>query len=118
MLLLFSGSKYMSAPAEVNVVNVALGFLVFMFVLMYMQGLSAAAAIFAIPTLLFSGFLMIISQLLGVLLSFFVGAIGGGLVGLAVFGIALVWLSRSVAGIAAQSYMLFAIFIIMMLLVV
>lgn len=108
----------MSAPAEVNVVNVALGFLVFMFVLMYMQGLSAAAAIFAIPTLLFSGFLMLISHLLGVLLSFFVGAVGGGVIGLAIFGGAILWLSKSIRGIQAQSYMIFAIFIIMMLLVV
>jgi len=97
---------------------IALGFLVFMLVLTEMHGFSTVGAIFAIPAVIFGGLLIILSSLLGLLTSFFIGGLSGGLFGLLLLAVALVWTRKSLVGFSAQNYMLFAIFIIMMLLIV
>ncbi len=108
----------MSGGAGTNVTTIALGFIVFMLVLMDVHGFSAASAIFAIPAVIFTGLLLFLSHLLGLLTGFFVGALFAGPIGLILLGVALFWLAKSVSGINAQNYMVFAIFIVLMLLLV
>ncbi len=100
-----------------NVVNVALGFLVFMLVLVELHGFSTVGAVFAIPAVIFSGILLFISHLLGLLTTFFIGSLSGGVMGLLVLGLGLALVSRSLVAFTAQSYMLLAIFLVLLLLV-
>ena len=101
-----------------DVVNIMLGFIVFMLVLVELHGFSTVGAIFAIPVVIFSGMLMFISYLLAALLGFFIGAATGSIFGLLFLAVALIWLRKSLVGFTAQNYMLFAIFLVLMLLLV
>ena len=83
-----------------------------------MHGFSTASAIFAIPTIIFSGLLLLLSHLLGLLVVFFVGALASGPIALLLLAAGIFWVSRAVSGVTAQNYMVFAILIILMLLLV
>lgn len=101
-----------------DVTTIALGFIVLMLVLVEMHGFSAASAIFAIPAVIFSGLLLFLSHLLALFTGFFIGALVGGPIALLLLAIAVMWASRSLSGITSQNYMVFAIFVIMLLLLV
>ncbi len=107
-----------SGSGGTDVTTIALGFIVFMLVLMDLHGFSAASAIFAIPAVLFTGLLIFLSHLLGLLTGFFIGALFAGPIGLILLAVALFWLTKSLSGITSQNYMVFAIFIVLMLLLV
>ncbi len=101
-----------------DVVSVALGFIVFILVLVELHGFSVASAVFAIPAVIFAGLLVFLSHLLGLLTGFFIGGMYAGLFGLLLLGLALIWCRRSLVGFTAQNYMLFAVFLILILLIV
>lgn len=108
----------MSGSAGTDMMSIALGFIVLMLVLVEMHGFSSASAIFAIPVVLFSGILLFLSHLLGLFVGFFIGALAAGPIALLILAVAIMWASRALVGVTAQNYMLFAVFIILMLLVV
>ncbi len=100
------------------VISATIGFIILMLLLVELYGFSAANAIFALPVVLGMGLLMVISNALALLLSFFLGALVAGPLGLLMLGIVLFLITRSAAGINAQGYLSLAVFLIVMLLLV
>ena len=106
------------ASAGTDPVTIMLGFLVFIAVLTELHGYSVGSAIFALPVIIFSSLLLFLSHLLGLLTRFFISGLSGGIFGLLLLGLALVWTRKSLVGFSPANFMLIAIFLVMVLLVI
>ena len=107
----------MSASPETDVLSIFVGFLVLVLVLTELHGLSTASAVFYLPVLILAGLLTFVSFVLGVVLGSIIGAAGAGLFGLVLLALVGFWVFKSLGGVTAQNYLVFAVLLVALLLV-
>lgn len=107
----------MSANPETDVLSIFVGFFVLVLILGELHGFSATSAIFALPLIILSGLVLFVSYTISIILGAAIGAAGAGALGALILLIVAFWVFKSLAGVTAQNYIVFAILLVALLLV-